>query len=102
MFDKLKDAANNVLHGNTDAAMDAVNDATGGAGLDGIVSQFGGMSGIMDAVKGISFPIDVNDLAPTLEKAGLPSGIVDKIKDSGIGQIDSMDDLVALAKKFLG
>lgn len=102
MFDKLKDAVGDILQGDTASAEQAVNDATGGAGLDGIVSQLGGMSGIMDAIKNVDFPIGVDDLVPMLEKAGLPSGIVDQVKNSGIGQIDSVDDLTALAKKFLG
>ena len=79
-----------------------VNEATAGTGLDGIVNQVGGVSGIMDAMKSIDFPIGMDDLEPLLQKAGVPSDIVNKIKDSGVSQIDSPDDLVNLAKKFLG
>lgn len=102
MFDKLKNAASDMINSNTDTAKATANEATSGSGLDGLLGQFGGMSGIMDAVKDIRFPVNVDDLVPKLERAGVPSGVVDKIKDSGIQQIDSADDLVALAKKFLG
>ncbi|MGN6030261.1 MAG: hypothetical protein ACTHQE_01220 [Thermomicrobiales bacterium] len=70
-------------------------------GLDGIVKELGGLGGILEVVKGVDFPIGVDDLAPILQKAGLPQGIVDQISQANIGQIDSADDLVNLAKQFL-
>lgn len=70
-------------------------------GLQGLIGELGGLSGILDVVKGVDFPIGVDDLAPLLERAGLPQGIVDQIASSGIGQIDSADDLVNIAKQFL-
>ncbi|MGC4190868.1 MAG: hypothetical protein QM589_06865 [Thermomicrobiales bacterium] len=70
-------------------------------GLGGIVKELGGLSGVMEAVKGIDFPIDADDLGPLLKKAGLPDGIIDQVSKANVGQIDSADDLVNLAKQFL-
>lgn len=99
-------------------AVDSANAATDGAslenlsgelsglvsqvgGLEGIVKELGGLGGILEAVKGIDFPISADDLEPLLKNAGLPQGIVDQIAKVNIGQIDSADDLINLAKQFI-
>jgi len=70
-------------------------------GLQGLIGQLGGLGGILEVVKGVDFPIGIDDLAPLLGKAGLPQVIVDQIANSGVGQIDSADDLVNIVKQFL-
>ncbi|MGB3328709.1 MAG: DUF2795 domain-containing protein [Thermomicrobiales bacterium] len=69
--------------------------------LDGIVGQLGGLGGILEAVKGMNFPIGVDDLVPVLQKAGVPQNLIDKLQGANIGQINSPDDLVNIAKQVM-
>lgn len=69
--------------------------------LDGIVGQLGGLGGILEAVKGMNFPLGVDDLVPVLQQAGVPQNLIDKLKGANIGQINSPDDLVNIAKQVM-
>ncbi|HWK80044.1 MAG TPA: hypothetical protein VNP95_04720 [Thermomicrobiales bacterium] len=74
-------------------------------GLEGVVGQLGGLSGLLDIAKQVDFPIGVDDLDPVLSKLGLSgsaSSIVQGLVGQGIKQIDSPDDLINIAKQFLG
>lgn len=73
-------------------------------GLQSIVGKLGGLTGILNIAKQVDFPLGVDDLEPVIKQVagdGIGSSILQGIVSQGISQIDSPEDLIGLAKKFL-
>lgn len=50
-------------------------------------------SGISDQLKDINFPCSKDELLSQLEKKGVPSQVLDKVRDANTSQFDSVDDV---------
>lgn len=50
-------------------------------------------SGIADQLKDIDFPCSKDELLSQLEKKGVPSQILDKVRNVNTSQFDSVDDV---------
>jgi hypothetical protein len=50
-------------------------------------------SGLGDQLKGINFPASKDEVLRQLEQKGVPSQVLDKIRDVDTSQFDSVDDL---------
>lgn len=55
-------------------------------------------SGLGKHLQGIDFPCSKDELLSQLEQKGVPSQVVDKVRDTDTSQFDSVDD----AKKKVG
>lgn len=50
-------------------------------------------SGIGDQLKDINFPASKDDVIRQLEQKGVPSQVLDKVRNADTSQFDSVDDL---------
>ena len=69
--------------------------------LKDMASQAGGVSGIVDMLKGIDFPIQKDQLISMLSEKGAPSQITDKLKDADTDQFQNQDDVMSKVKGLI-
>lgn len=50
-------------------------------------------SGLGKHLQGIDFPCSKDELLSQLEQKGVPSQVVDKVRDTDTSQFDSLDDV---------
>lgn len=63
--------------------------------MDRLKDMAGNAGGIGDMLKGISFPIQKDELVSQLEQKGAPSQITDKLKGDSTDQFQNQDDVMS-------
>ena len=66
--------------------------------LKDMASQAGGVSGIVDMLKGIDFPIQKDQLISQLSQKGAPSQVTDKLQGADTDQFQNQDDVMSKVK----
>ncbi len=63
--------------------------------MDRLKDMAGSAGGIGDMLKGISFPIQKDELVSQLSQKGAPSQITDKLQGADTDQFTSQDDVMS-------
>lgn len=63
--------------------------------MDKLKNMAGDASGIKDKLKDMNFPASKDQVCSHLEEKGVPSQVVDKIRNADTSQFDSPDDVMS-------
>ena len=88
MFDRIKDAASDLLGGNVE---DAISGLAGGEQATDMASNFGQYT---ELIQGLEFPATQEDVIAQLQERGADSGLITQIMESHQGQFNGVGDVV--------
>lgn len=63
--------------------------------MDKLKGMAGDFSGIQDQLKDINFPASKDEVLRQLEQKGVPSQVLDKVRNADTSQFDSVDEVMA-------
>jgi hypothetical protein len=66
--------------------------------MDKLKDMAGDFSGLQGQLQDISFPASKDEVLRQLEQKGVPSQVLDKIRDVDTSQFDSVDDVMSKIK----
>ncbi len=88
MFDRIKDAASDLLGGNVE---DAISGLAGDEQVADMASNFGQYT---ELIQGLEFPATQEDLIAQLQERGADSGLITQIMESHQGQFNGAGDVL--------
>lgn len=63
--------------------------------MDKIKGMMGDSAGLQDQLKDINFPASKDEVLRQLEQKGVPSQVIDRVRDADTSQFDSAEEVMA-------